>query len=129
MNRHHAVVHLATVAVPLPRGPHRMLPALGRARFIHATDGLRMSVLSTHDPLDAVSRLLFIPFDRFEKPLQRPRCGPRLQGDRLRRLAVQIGQLTLHIDSQQPSCIASAKTVGEQRQKRTELPSQPGNLL
>jgi len=106
-----------------------MPAALGRARFIHATDGLRVSVLLDHDPLDAVSRLLFIPFDRFEKSLQRPRRGPRPQGDRLGRLAVQIGQLPLHIDSQQPPCIASPKTVGKQRQKQTELPSQGGNLL
>jgi len=88
MNCHHAVVNLATVAVPLPRGSHRMLAALGRARFIHASDGLRVSVLLGHDLLDAVSCLLFIPLDRFEKPLQRPWCGPRLQGDRLRRFAV-----------------------------------------
>jgi hypothetical protein len=88
-----------------------------------------MSVLPANDPLAAVSRLLFIPFDRFEEPLQRPRCGLRLQGDRLGRFPVQVGQLALDINSQQPSGIASAKTIGEQRQKRTELPSQPGNLL
>ena len=113
MNRHHAVVHFATVAVPLPRDPHRLATALGRARFIHAPDRFGGGVLLSHDPLAAVSQLFFIPLDRFEKALQRPRCGPRLQGDHLRRFAVQIGQLALHIDSQQPPCIASAKTVGE----------------
>lgn len=88
-----------------------------------------MSVLLGHHPLAAVKQFFFIPLDRFEKALQRPRRGPGLQGDRLGRFAVQIGKLALDIDSQQPPCIASAKTICEQREKRSELPSQGGNVL
>jgi len=129
VNADHAVVNLSPVAVPLPGNPHRRLAALRRARLVHATDGFVMGMLSGNDLLTAIAKFLFIPLDRFEKALQRPRRGPRLQGDRLRRFAVQIGKLALDIDSQQPPCIASAETISEQRQKRTELPSQRGNVL
>ena len=42
------------------------------------------------DLLASISELLFIPLDRFEKPLQCPRRSLELQGDRLSRFAVQI---------------------------------------
>jgi len=129
MNRHHTVVNLASVTVVLPRGPHGLLAALGRARLIHATNRFGVSVLPSHDRLAAVSQFLFIPLDRFQKALQRPRRSPEPQGDRLGRLAVQIRQLALDINPQQSSCIPSAKTIGKQREKRSELPSQGGDLL
>jgi len=117
MNRHHAVIHLASVAVPLARSPHGLAAALARARLVHTTDRFGVGMLLRHDLLTAVSQLLFIPLDRFEKALQRPRRRPRPQGDRLGCLAVQIGQLALDIDPQQPPCIAAAKTIREQCEK------------
>ncbi len=90
MNADHTVVDLASVAVPLARGPHGLFAALGRARLIHAADGFWVSVLPGHDLLASVSQLLFIPLDRFEKTLQCPRRGLELQRDGLGRLAVQI---------------------------------------
>lgn len=117
MNRHHTVVDLAPVAVPLPTDSHRLFAALGRTRLVHATDGLRVGMVCGDNLLAAISELLFIPLDRFEKALQRPRRPLESQGDRLGRFAVQVGQLTFDIDSQQITRVAAAKTVREQRQK------------
>jgi len=129
MNGHHAIVDLAPVAVPLPGNSHGRFAALGRARLIHATDGLDVGMLSGDDLLAAIPKFLFIPLDRFEKALQRSRRGLEPQADRLGRLAVQIGQLSFDINPQQLPCIAPPKAISEQCKKRIELPSQGGNLL
>jgi len=70
-----AVVDLPTVSVPLPTGTHRLLATLGRTGLVHATDGFEVVMVFGHDLLASVSELLFIPLDRFEKTLQRPRRG------------------------------------------------------
>jgi len=88
-----------------------------------------MRVLASHDLLAAVSQFLFIPLDRFQEALQRARRSPELQRDGLGRLAMHMGELSLDIDLQQRSGLAAAKTIGEQGQKRSQLPSQPGNLF
>jgi hypothetical protein len=75
MHRHHAILHLASVPVVLPRGPHGLLAALGGAGLVHATDRFGISVLLGHDLLATVSQLLVTPLDRFQKPLQRARRG------------------------------------------------------
>lgn len=71
--------------------------------------------------LAAIPEFFFIPLDRFEEPLQRPRRRLESQRDGLRRLAVQIRQLPFDINSQQISGVPSAETVGEQREKRNQL--------
>jgi len=91
VNRHDGTVDLPAVAVPLAGNSHGRLAAFGRARLVHATDRFAVGVLSGNDLLASVSQFLFIPLDRFQKALQRPRSGPEFQGDRLGRLAVQIG--------------------------------------
>jgi hypothetical protein len=129
MNAHHAVVDLAAVAVVLATDSHGVLAALGRPRLVHAADRFGVRMLFGDDLLAAISELLFIPFDRFEQALQRPRRRFETQGDGLRRLAVQVRQLALHINSQQVPSVAAAEAIGEQRQKQTQLPSQCGNLF
>ncbi len=129
MNTHHAIVDLASVAVVLPTHADGFFAALGRARFIHAADRFGMCMLAGDDLLAAVAKLFFIPLDRFEKTLQRPRRRVELQRDRFRRLAMHIRQLPLHINSQQPSSRATPKTIGEQRQKQSQLPSQCRDLF
>jgi len=57
-----------------------------------------MGMVFRDDLLTAISEFLFIPFDRFEKALQRPRRSPELQGDGLGRLTVQIGELAVNIN-------------------------------
>jgi hypothetical protein len=69
MNSHHAVVHLAAVAVVLSPNSHRLGTALGRARLVHDADGFGMSMLLGDDLLTAVSQLFLVPLDRFEKTL------------------------------------------------------------
>ncbi len=69
MNAHNTVVHLPTVSVPLPTSPHCLFATLGRAGLVHATDGLGMDMVFGDDLLAAISELLFIPLDRFEKTL------------------------------------------------------------
>jgi hypothetical protein len=69
MHSHHAVVHLAAVAAPLALDSHRLFAALGRARLVHQTNGLRVRVVLGHELLATVLQFLFIPLDRFEKAL------------------------------------------------------------
>lgn len=129
MNAHNAIVDFSAVAVPLAGNADGVFAALGRPRLVDATDGLGMGMVFGNDLLTAISEFLFIPFDRFEKALQCSWRSPELQGDRLGCLAMQIRKLTLDINLQQPPCIASAKTIGKQHEKRIELPSQGRNVL
>lgn len=129
MHSHDAIVDLAAVAVVLPPRADRLAAALANARLVHAPKGLGMRVIASHDLLATVSQFLFIPLDRFQKALQRARRFAELQGDRLGRLAMHVGELTLNVNLQQGPRVAAAETIGEQRQKRSQLPSQPGNLL
>ncbi len=129
MNGNRTVIDLTTVPIPLAIDAHRLLAALRRAGLVHATDGLVMGMVFRDDLLAAVLQFLFIPLDRFEKTLQGPRRGLRLQGDRLDVFTPQIRQLSGDIDLQQPPGIASSKTIGEQCQEPRHLPSQRGDLL
>ena len=88
MNANHTIIDLPTVPVPLAADAHCIFPALGNARLVHATDGLGVGMLFRDDLLAAVSKCLFIPLDRFEKTLQRPRYGLELQGNSFGRFAV-----------------------------------------
>ena len=85
MNSHHTIVDLATVAVVLPTDAHSMLATLGRARLVHATDRLGMGMILDNDLLAAISECFFIPLDRFEESLPRPRRRLELQSDRFGR--------------------------------------------
>jgi len=69
MHRHHTVVDLSSVAIPLATGADGLVAAFGHTRLIHAADRLGMGVLRGHNLLAAISELLFIPLDRFEKAL------------------------------------------------------------
>lgn len=121
MHGHNTVVHLPAVPIPLATNSDRFFTTLGRPRLIHAADGIGMSMVFGDDLLAAISELFFIPMDRFEEPLQRPWRRLESQRDGLRRLAVQIRQLPFDINSQQSPRVASAETVGEQREKRNQL--------
>jgi hypothetical protein len=129
MHSHHAVVDLAAVAVVLPSHADGLAAAFGGAGFVHAADGLGMRMVASHDLLTAVSQFLFLPTDRFQEALQRARRSAELQGDRLGRFAMHVGELSLHIDLQQRPCLAATKAIAEQGEKRSQLPSQSGNLL
>lgn len=63
MNPHNTVVDLPPVAVPLAGNAHGRLAALGRARLVHATDGLGVGMLLGDDLLAPISEFLFIPLD------------------------------------------------------------------
>jgi hypothetical protein len=88
-----------------------------------------MGVLLSHDLLAPVAKFLLIPLHRFQKSLQGPRRDLELQRDRFGILALQIGELSLHIDTQQIPRIAAPEAIREQPQKQSQLPSQRGNLL
>lgn len=129
MHSHDAIVDLAAVAIVLSRGAHGFAATLADAGLVHAADGLGMRVVSDHQLLAAVSQFFFIPLDRFEEALQRAGRRPELQGDGLGILAVQAGELPFDINLQQPPRVTPAKTIGEQREKRSQLPSECGDLL
>jgi hypothetical protein len=69
MHSHNAIVNLPSVSVPLPTDTHRIFAALGRSGLVHTTDGFRMGMVFRDDLLAAISKLFFIPLDRFEKAL------------------------------------------------------------
>jgi hypothetical protein len=69
MHSHHAVVHLAPAAVPLPPDAHRLVPALGDGGLVHHADRVRVRVIFGHKLLAAVVELFFIPLDGFEETL------------------------------------------------------------
>lgn len=129
MHSHSAIVDLTAVAVVLPRSAHGFAAALADAGLVHAANGLGMRVVSSHHLLTAIAQFLFIPLDRFEEALQSAGRGPKLEGDRLGILAEQVGELSFDISLQQPPPLATAKTIGEQREKRSQLPSKPGDLF
>lgn len=129
MHSHHTVVDLALVAVVLPRDGDGFFAALADAGLVHATDGLAMRVILSHDLLAAVSQFLFIPLDRFEKALQGTGLGLELERDGFGVLALQIGELSFDINEQQLPGLTAAETIGEQGEKRNQLPSQGGNLF
>ena len=69
MHPHHAVVHLAAAAVPLPSHTHRVVTALGDPRLVHHADRFRMSVVLGQDLLATIVKSFFIPLDGFEETL------------------------------------------------------------
>jgi len=129
MHAHYAVVDLAPVAVVLTAHAHGFVAALRRSRLVHAADRFAMRMVASDHLLAAVAEFFFIPLDRFEKTLQRPRRCAERQSDRFGGLAVHIRQLPFHINSQQVPPLASPETIREQRQKQRQLPSQRRNLF
>jgi hypothetical protein len=129
MHADDAIVDLAAVAVVLPRRTDGLAPALGRAGLVHAPQGLGMRMVPSHDLLAAVAQSLFIPLDQFQEALQRAGRLAELQGDGLGRFAMQAGELPLDINQQQRPRVAAAKTIGKLGEKRSQLPSQPCELL
>jgi hypothetical protein len=69
MHADDAIVDLAATTQPLPCGADGMATALGRAGFIQAADGLRVSVLTGDQPLALVPNAGLIPLDRFHETL------------------------------------------------------------
>jgi hypothetical protein len=69
MHADDAVVYLAAITQPLPRGAGGMLAALGRGRFVNAAEGLLMSVLAGNHLLAVVPHTVFIPLDCFHEAL------------------------------------------------------------
>jgi hypothetical protein len=64
-----AVVDLALTAEPLPTGADRLIAALGRSRFINATDRLSVGVIACDQLLALVADAALIPLDRFQETL------------------------------------------------------------
>lgn len=54
MHSHGAVVHFATIPVPLPTDADRVAAALGHTGLIHRTDRVRMRVLLSHKLLATI---------------------------------------------------------------------------
>jgi hypothetical protein len=69
MHAHHALLHLAAAAAPLPLGACRMHTALNHGRLIDDADRLRIGMLTGHQLLATVTQTLFVPLDRFQEPL------------------------------------------------------------
>jgi len=69
MHSHHTVIHLAPVAIPLPRDAHRVVATLGDPGLVHHADRRRVRMIFGHRLLATVVEFLFIPLDGFEKTL------------------------------------------------------------
>jgi hypothetical protein len=69
MHTDDAILDLAATAQPLPRDADGLVAALGRSRFIDATDCFRMAMVACHELLTFVTNGLLIPLDRFQQTL------------------------------------------------------------
>jgi hypothetical protein len=63
MHTDDAILDLAATAQPLPRGTDGLVAALGRSRFIDATDCFRVAVVVCHQLLTLVAHGLLVPLD------------------------------------------------------------------
>jgi hypothetical protein len=63
MHTNDAVIDFAATAQPLPRGADGLVAALGRSRFIDATDCFRVAVVACRQLLTLVANGLLIPLD------------------------------------------------------------------
>ncbi len=69
MNAYNAVVDFAATAEPLSAGANGVIAAFGGARFVDATNRVGVGMFASDQLLAAVADSVFIPLDRFEKPL------------------------------------------------------------
>jgi hypothetical protein len=69
MNAHHTVVDLPAIAVVLTTDTDRLVATLGGAGFVQTTNRLTMGMVLGDHLLATVSKLLFIPLNRFQKAL------------------------------------------------------------
>jgi hypothetical protein len=63
MHADDAVIDFAATAKPLPCGANRLVTALGRSRFIDATDRLDMAMVACHQLLTLIADAGAIPLD------------------------------------------------------------------
>jgi hypothetical protein len=63
MHTDDAIFDLAATAQPWPRDADGLVAALGRSRFIDATDCFRVVVVACHQLLTLVANSLFVPLD------------------------------------------------------------------
>ena len=79
MHTDDAVFDLAAIAVVLSLHAHGVVAALGRARLINASNRFGMRMLLGNNCMTTIAKLLFIPLNRFKKPLERPRFSIETQ--------------------------------------------------
>lgn len=128
MDRDHAVLHFAATAQPLPRYAHGLIAALGRSRFIQATNRLGVEVVADDESLALVANARFIPLDRFEQPLERSRRRAELQGDGLHGLTTQIGKQSPDVNHTQSESRRRAETMAKQPEEGVEFLADPSDL-
>jgi hypothetical protein len=63
MHADDAVIDFAATAQPLPRGADGLIAALGRSRFIDATDRLDVAMVACHQLLTLIANAGAIPLD------------------------------------------------------------------
>lgn len=124
MHTHGAVLDLAAIAVVLSLDSHRMVAALGRTGLINGTNRIGMSMLFGDNSLTSIAKFFFIPPNRFKKPLERAWLRIELKRDCFDAFSMHVRQLTLNVDSQQPSSFRRFETIGEQGKEQSELPAQ-----
>jgi len=121
MHTNHAVVLLAGIAAPLPLDTGGMGSFFGMAGIVHGSDGLRVGMISDHDPLNAVAEPLLVPVDVRKESLQGSgRCFGQ-EGDGFNALALQAGDLAPHVTLQVPAGLRAVKTVIELFQKCSQF--------
>lgn len=101
MHADDAVVDLAPTAEPLTGGPRGVRAALGRARFVEAADGQRMSMVARDHPLAFIADRLFIPLDRLDEPLEGAWSGVEFEGQGLDVLALDTRQQPPNVNLEQ----------------------------
>ena len=86
-------------------------------------------MFDSNDPLASIAKKLFIPFDRFQEPLQRSGGDVLLNCDRFDVLALHVDEQTSNVDAKQSSPSLSRETVGKNRQKLGKQFSERSDIL
>jgi hypothetical protein len=123
------VLKLPPIAIVLSLDTGRVAATFGNTRLVDAADRFATGVLIGNHLLATISQLLFIPHDRFQKPLQRPRGHPLIQGNGLRILTMHARQQTTYIDLQQIAARRPGKATCETRQKLGKHSSEICDIL
>ena len=124
-----AVLDFAAVAVVLTLHAGRVPAAFRRSRLVDHAQRFGVRMLGGHQLLAAVAEPLFVPADRFEKPLQGADGYALSQRQRLDILALHIAEQPAHVNRQKQPASRPAKAVGKQTQKLAQQFSKPCDIL
>ena len=124
-----AVFDLTPVSIVLPFDASGVVATLGRAGLVDAPDRIGGGMFAGDDRLTAITKLLFIPNDGFEKTLQSSWSHALLEGDRFGVFSLHAREQSSNIDEQQSTTFGASEAVMKTGEKLTEQFAQLCDIL